>query len=179
MALHGRPAADYPAPDYRRAVAYQLPTPLLGTGTVSGLLERVQGLEGRDRAAAVEDGLRRLGLPEAMLGRAAAELSTGEALRVTLALLLSGHPEVLLLDEPTGPLDPQATARVEAWIREQAEAGAAVLWTSHDPVQAARMGHGLLYLENGRLHGPEHDPEQFPAIMERLDRSEEDSPHAG
>ena len=179
MALRGRPAADYSAPEYRRAVAYQLPTPLLGTGTVSGLLERVSALEGRGRATEVEAGLHRLGLPEAVLGRAAADLSTGEALRVTLALLLSGHPDVLLLDEPTGPLDPQATTRVEAWIREQADAGAAVLWTSHDPAQAARMGDDLLYLEGGRLHGPETDPGKFPAIMERLDRNEEDSSHAG
>jgi len=176
--LQGTPLTDYPAPAYRRAVGYQLPTPLLGTDSVGALLERVAQLHERTHPEPLTETLARVGLSSALAQRSAAELSTGEALRVALALLLSGRPQVLLLDEPTGPLDPGTTTLVEELIRERAHAGAAVLWASHDPAQAGRMGDGLLYLENGRLHGPERDTGQFEAIMERLQHPTETNRHA-
>jgi ABC-type multidrug transport system ATPase subunit len=113
--------------------------------------------------------IERLGLPAGIAERPLAGLSTGELLRLTLALLLAGEPRVLLLDEPTAPLDPRRTGTVEQAILEQAAAGTAVLWVSHDPEQARRMGDCLYRLEEGQLAGPYRDPEVYAELMPRED----------
>ncbi|HKJ89445.1 MAG TPA: phosphate ABC transporter ATP-binding protein, partial [Gammaproteobacteria bacterium] len=105
----------------------------------------------------------------------------GETLRAALALLLSGDPSVLLLDEPTGSLDPSSTALVEGAIRKEARAGRAVLWVTHDPGQAARMGDALYHLEGTSLRGPERDRSRYAPIMQRLEALDagKENGHAG
>jgi putative ABC transport system ATP-binding protein len=58
---------------------------------------------------------------------------------------------VLLLDEPTSGLDEMATAAVETLIAERRAEGAAVLWVSHDPGQAARIARRRLAVADGRV----------------------------
>lgn len=183
LALEGRAAGDYRAPRYRSRVAYLPATPLLGPTTVAALLDRVATFRHRRTISEPRAGLRRLGLPEAILERPAAALSTGEAMRVALALLLSGDTRVLLLDEPTGALDPPSARAVEEWVRERVGAGVAVLWVTHDPDQAARVGDALLTLEDGSLKGPLRDASRFADSVRRLDpeatQNSGGTPHAG
>ncbi|MCB1945829.1 MAG: ABC transporter ATP-binding protein, partial [Thauera sp.] len=66
----------------------------------------------------------------------------------------------LLLDEPTGNLDEDSTARVESLLGDyRREHAAALLWVSHDPRQAARVAQRRFMLEDGRLveEGEEED----------------------
>ena len=74
-----------------------------------------------------------------------ARLSTGERQRLALVRVLLLQSPVLLLDEPTGPLDPVAVSRVEALLLARAASGTIVLMVSHDPDQAARLG-GICYV---------------------------------
>ena len=60
-------------------------------------------------------------------------------------------PGVLLLDEPTGPLDAAATAAVEELIAGLLNDGASALWITHDPAQAKRVAPRALQLEAGRM----------------------------
>jgi ABC-type iron transport system FetAB ATPase subunit len=82
----------------------------------------------------------RLGLDQDALDRQVTLLSTGERQRIALIRALALDPPLLLLDEPTGPLDPEAVRRVEAVLSERLRAGRTIVLVSHDPDQAARLG---------------------------------------
>ncbi len=92
-------------------------------------------------------------LPGECLGWPVSRLSTGERHRLALARTLCLEREVLVLDEPTAPLDDQATAAVEGLIGLRKSAGAAVIIVSHDEAQVARLADRSYVMADGRLSG--------------------------
>ncbi len=87
-------------------------------------------------------------------GGEVARLSTGERQRLALVRALVLDSPVLLLDEPTGPLDPESVARVEALLAERLKLGAAMVLVSHDPAQSARLGGRRRVMRERRLEPP-------------------------
>lgn len=87
----------------------------------------------------------------AALSRAVEEMSTGERQRMALARALEAIPEVLLLDEPTGPLDDAATELVEQEIKARMQAGVIVVLVTHETAQAERLGARMGAMVEGRL----------------------------
>jgi iron complex transport system ATP-binding protein len=73
-------------------------------------------------------------------------LSGGERRRVAVASLLALAPAVFLLDEPTNHLDPHHQVAVLELFRQQANAGATVIATLHDPTLAARFADRVILL---------------------------------
>ena len=147
VALDGRPRADFPAPDWRRRVVY---CPADSGWWAPDVAAHVPPA----RRAAWAALAARLGLDPALLDGPVARLSTGERQRLALSRALLAAPAVLLADEPTGPLDPDNTARVEALLAELLAAGMALLLVTHDEAQAARLAQRRLRLEAGRLVTP-------------------------
>ena len=78
--------------------------------------------------------------------REATELSGGEAQRMCLARTLTTRPSVLLADEPTSSLDPEATAHLESLALNLASGGTTVVWVTHDPQQGERLADHHLRL---------------------------------
>ena len=78
-------------------------------------------------------------------------LSGGERQRLGLALALVGRPEVLVLDEPTGGLDPEARAIVRNLITDLRATGIAILLTSHDLTDVERLADRICILVGGRV----------------------------
>jgi lipooligosaccharide transport system ATP-binding protein len=78
------------------------------------------------------------------------ELSGGMRRRLSLARALINNPDLLLLDEPTTGLDPQA--RHLMWERLQLllQSGKAILLTTHFMDEAERLCHRLLVIDHGR-----------------------------
>ncbi|CAN5499753.1 hypothetical protein BH20CHL7_BH20CHL7_00880 [soil metagenome] len=77
-------------------------------------------------------------------------LSGGERQRLALAVALVGRPEVLLLDEPTAGMDPEARAITRDLIGDLRSDGAAMLLTSHDLVDVERLADRVVILVAGR-----------------------------
>ncbi len=101
-------------------------------------------------------------------------LSGGERQRLGLALALVGRPEVLILDEPTAGMDPEARAVVRELIAEQRAAGVAILLTSHDLVDVERLADRIVVLVAGRVAASGTSSELAsgfrPRLRFRLDR---------
>lgn len=140
--LEGAPRDGMPAPEWRRRVTY--------LAAESGWwADRVgDHFAAPDKAV---DLIEALGLPGGALDWFVARLSTGERQRLALVRALVQKPRVLLLDEPTGALDLDATARVEAVLREEMARGVAVLIVTHSPAQADRLAKRRLRVEAGEV----------------------------
>jgi ABC-type lipoprotein export system ATPase subunit len=96
----------------------------------------------------------RLGLRADLIDAPIAQLSTGEKQRFSLARALLPSPPVLLLDEPTGPLDEESVARVETLLQERMASGTSILLVTHDPDQAERLGSQRYRMVAGHLETP-------------------------
>jgi putative ABC transport system ATP-binding protein len=84
-----------------------------------------------DRAETAMQILEKVGIPH-LSGSYPKHLSGGEMKRAAIARALINSPELLLVDEPTGDLDAQATDDVLSLIKSAAEGGTAVLMVTHD-----------------------------------------------
>ncbi len=135
----------------RIAMVFQNPVVLrrsvLGNVTYPLRLRGVPRAQRRSRALTA---LERTGLA-ALAARPARALSGGERQRLALARAWAMEPEVLLLDEPTSNLDPQATHTVEELVRSLRASGVKILMTTHDLGQARRLADDVLFLNQGRL----------------------------
>ena len=78
-------------------------------------------------------------------------LSGGERQRLGLALALVGRPEVIVLDEPTAGMDPEARAATRAVVTDLRDHGAGILLTSHDLADVERLADRICIIDDGRL----------------------------
>ena len=103
--------------------------------------------------ARVEESLAQAALLDEVKDRldgSALGLSGGQQQRLCIARALAVRPEVVLMDEPASALDPIATARIEALIRELAERYTLVIVT-HSMQQAARVSDFTAFFYLGEL----------------------------
>jgi putative ABC transport system ATP-binding protein len=138
--------------DLRRRVGMVMQRPYLFPGTVADNLRfgpRQRGEVLSD--ARIEELLTGVGLG-GYASRDVANLSGGEAQRVSFARTLANSPEVLLLDEPTSALDEDSKGDVEKIILQiRHEQGIPCVLVTHDAAQAVRLAQRALVLENGRI----------------------------
>jgi osmoprotectant transport system ATP-binding protein len=90
--------------------------------------------------------------PEPALGRFPLELSGGQRQRISLMRALMLSPELLLLDEPLGALDPLVRAALQKDLKEifQRLNQTAILVT-HDLAEAAYLGDEIVLMSEGRI----------------------------
>jgi phosphate-transporting ATPase len=140
--LDGVPRSRIPAPQWRRRVGYVAAEPGWWS---ERLVEHFQDWASQAGPA------RRLKIAPSVAERRVNQLSTGERQRLALLRALEHRPDVLLLDEPTGPLDEESTAAVEGLLREKQSNGLALFWVTHDKRQAARVASRQFWIDRGRL----------------------------
>jgi iron complex transport system ATP-binding protein len=126
-----------------RRVAWNLPAWRIAA------LGAVDRPAGQARAAALA-ALGEVGLA-ALAERGVLDMSGGERARVLLARLLATRAPLLVADEPSAGLDPDAQLLALERLRQAAASGRAVLVTLHDLTLAARACDRLVVLSNGRV----------------------------
>lgn len=92
------------------------------------------------------------------------DLSAGERRILAIALQTADDPQVLLIDEPTRGLDPEARAGVSAALRALADTGAAVLIATHDLDFAHGLGARIVQMDEGVAPA-----ERIPGVPARED----------
>ena len=113
------------------------------------LVARLRHLKDPGRIA--DDLLERFALTDAA-ARKVSTYSGGMRRRLDIAMSLIGSPPVIVLDEPTTGLDPEA--RLEVWqaVRELARTGTTVLLTTQDLDEAEALADRIAILRDGRIH---------------------------
>ncbi len=94
-----------------------------------------------------------VGLPEAEFGRRLpAELSGGQRQRVGVARGLAADPDILLMDEPFGALDPGTRAALQdEFIRLQAKLRKTVVMVTHDLAESGKLADEIVLLDKGKV----------------------------
>lgn len=135
----------------RQGMVFQ--RPVLLRRSVAGNLKHALGIRGipaAQRVSLVDQALQAAGLAS-IARQSARTLSGGEQQRLAIARAWVLRPEVLLLDEPTANLDPEATRAIEELILAFESTGARIIMTTHDIGQARRLASEILFLHQGRL----------------------------
>lgn len=142
--LSERPRSSMPAPEWRKQAMY-VPAE---SGWWADTVAQHFPMNQQSGLAALAA---RLGLRDDILGAAIRELSTGEKQRLSLIRAVLRRAPVLLLDEPTGPLDEDSAAKVEALLQEQMAAGTSLVLVTHNPSQGKRLGLQCYRMTAGHL----------------------------
>lgn len=115
------------------------------------------------RAAAV-DLLDLVGLDRGLAGRYPAQLSGGQQQRVGVARALASDPNILLMDEPFGAVDPIVRAELQAELqRLQSELDKTILFVTHDIEEAFLLGDKVVILRPGGEIAQAGTPEEILA----------------
>jgi osmoprotectant transport system ATP-binding protein len=154
--VRGDDVRDLEPPRLRRSIGYVIQSVgLFPHRTVAENIATVPRLLGwpRERIAArVEAMLELVRLDPEFKTRLPAELSGGQAQRVGLARALAADPDILLMDEPFGAVDPIIRRDLRAELRQiHGETGKTILLVTHDPVEALDLATQIVVLRHGRV----------------------------
>lgn len=104
----------------------------------------------KDPGRIADDLLARFSLTEAG-GRRVATYSGGMRRRLDIAMSLIGNPPIIVLDEPTTGLDPEARLEVWATVKQLAQNGTTVLLTTQYLEEAEHLADRIAILHEGRI----------------------------
>ncbi|MBE3556898.1 MAG: ATP-binding cassette domain-containing protein [Firmicutes bacterium] len=148
--FRGKPYEAWPIRELRRRIALAAQQGSLFPGSVADNVCAGPQLRGQPCDAAAL--LQACDLPADFASRDVADLSGGERQRVVLARTLANDPDVLLLDEPTGALDPGARGQIGDLIASLArQRHCGVIWVTHLLEEAERYADRVLLLVHGRV----------------------------
>ena len=114
------------------------------------LVPRLQGADRRDARHRALELMDLLDLDRNLAGRYPHQLSGGQAQRVGVARALAADPEVLLMDEPFGAVDPLVRRELQReMVRIQAELDKTIIFVTHDVDEALALGDEIILLREG------------------------------
>jgi osmoprotectant transport system ATP-binding protein len=154
--IAGRAVRDQPGPQLRRGVGYVFqgiglfPHLTVGENIAAG--PRLVGWASDRIAARISELLDLVALPRALAGRRPAELSGGQQQRVGLARALAAGPQIMLMDEPFGALDPVTRLELgDAYRALHARLGLTTVMVTHDVQEAVLLADRMVVMKDGRV----------------------------
>ncbi|WP_375400648.1 ABC transporter ATP-binding protein [uncultured Amnibacterium sp.] len=166
--VDGKDVATVPAVALRRGIGYVMQNSgLLPHRTVIDNVATVPMLTGVPKKKARQDALTLLdtvGIDRAMAERYPAQLSGGQQQRIGVARGLAVDPNILLMDEPFGAVDPIVRDELQReLLRLQRDLGKTVVFVTHDIDEAFLLGSQVVILERGGRIAQAGTPQQILA----------------
>lgn len=117
--------------------------------TVREEVDKVRDLDNPKSVGLMEKTLLGLGFERSDLDRSCSEFSGGWRMRIELAKILLGRPDLLLLDEPTNHLDIESIQWLEQWLLS---CGSAVVLVSHDKAFMDNVANRTIEISLGHIY---------------------------
>ena len=166
--IDGRDVRDFDKVTLRRSIGYVMQEGgLLPHRTVAENISTVPVLKGVSRRKAREAAialLEQVGLDLSLADKYPAQLSGGQRQRVGVARALAADPNILLMDEPFGAVDPIVRRELQHQLLElQARLGKTVVFVTHDIDEALLLGDEVIVLSSGGRIAQAGPPEEILA----------------
>ncbi len=169
--IKGRDTRDFVAHELRREIGYAIQGhglfPHRTVGQNIATVPRLVGWDNGKIAARVDELLTLFQLdPAQFRDRLPSELSGGQQQRVGVARALAAEPEILLMDEPFGALDPIIRHKAQAdLLAIQKRFGTTIVLVTHDMDEAMLLGTKIAVMDKGQLlqYAPPADIIAYPA----------------
>lgn len=154
--IHDQLSTEFKAEDLRRQIGYAIQ----GVGLFPHLTVRqniavVPKLLRWDKTRIsnrVDELMDLMEIPENYGSKRPSMLSGGEAQRIGVARALGANPDILLMDEPFGALDPVTRSRLqEEFLDLQKKLHKTVVFVTHDVGEAVRMADQLVLIHEGQI----------------------------
>jgi osmoprotectant transport system ATP-binding protein len=154
--VRGEDVAGLDAAQLRRSIGYAIQSvglfPHRSVAQNIATVPRLLGWPAARIEARVAALLELLHLDPSLASRRPAQLSGGQAQRVGLARALAADPDILLMDEPFGAVDPITRRSLRAELRRiHTETGKTILLVTHDPAEALELATHLVVMRSGRI----------------------------
>jgi osmoprotectant transport system ATP-binding protein len=149
----GTTTTEWDALQLRRSIGYVIQeSGLFPHWTVERNVGLALELVGKQDGSRVDEVLGAAGLDASLKTRYPWQLSGGQRQRVGLARALAGNPDVLLMDEPFGALDPMTRAEMQDMLLALLkEVKKTVLLVTHDLNEALYLAKRIVFLEDGAV----------------------------
>jgi len=124
-------------------------TPMIKASTKTNL-SMVRDADSAITDEVIEQVIERIGLKK-LATTPAHKLSAGERQKLCLGRAILQKPNLVLLDEPTANLDPNATEQVEEMIRQFDTQNTDVIFSSHQLAQVQRLAQYIVFIDHGEI----------------------------
>ncbi len=156
ISIHGREISSFQIDTLRRSIGYSIQgVGLFPHMTVSeniGIVPTIMKWKKDKIEDRVTELLELVGLTDHYREKYPIHLSGGEAQRVGVARSLAADPEILLMDEPFGALDPINRRRLQQeFLKIQSKLHKTVIFVTHDVGEAVRMADKLVLMKDGQI----------------------------
>ena len=154
VSIDGVDVADLDGVKLRRTIGYVMQdVGLLPHKTVLDNVMLIARIAGQDAATARRNATEMLalvGIDEQFFARFPQQLSGGQQQRVGVARALATKPNILLMDEPFGAVDPIVREELQDELcRIQRDLGLTIMFVTHDRHEALKIADQLVVLSNG------------------------------
>src|SRR5215469_9305402 len=154
--VNGAPHREVDVIRLRRGIGYVIQEvglfPHFTVARNIGLVPKIEGWKEDRVQARVQELLHLVGLEAEIAARYPHQLSGGQRQRVGVARALAADPEILLMDEPFGALDPLTRDELQGqFLALQRRLNKTVVFVTHDLREALRLGSRIALMEAGKL----------------------------
>ena len=154
--VNGTPIADVDPVELRRNIGYVIQEiglfPHLSVFENIAIVPRLLKWEQKKIEQRVEELLELVTLDQSFTYKFPLQLSGGERQRVGLARALAAEPEILLMDEPFGAIDPINRLKLQdSFLEIQEEIKKTIVFVTHDINEAIKLGDKIAIINEGNL----------------------------